>query len=592
MQDVSTLSKEQLIALVEKQSTELQVRSTELLQSKDINRQLEERIVRLEKDYLKLWRERFGRRSERYIAAPDQLRLDFGDTPDAADAADGLADAVEEAGLVTAHKRRPSQKKSFALPSHFPRVIEVIDVAEEAKECSEHGEKQLLPESMWDVREKLVVVPPKYEVHVRKYKAYACQGQPECGITSPQRPEGIVEGDKYDTTVGAQIIANKFAFHLPLHRQQDLFAGSGWTPSRGLLLNILMRCHFILEPLCAYFKQILQTDSIVACDDTGTTLLYPKVLPALDLSDPKQKRAAEVYAAALEKKESSINAKMWAYRGVSVKLNLFDFTVSRHRDGPELFFENYQGTLLGDCWHGFEKIAAASNGAIVRAACGAHARRKFENAKDYPEDRRRWLGWWQKLAQVEISAKEQSLVGDALCAHRQAEARPIWERMRNELDTIGERTVQAVLPKSDLRQALNYLRNHWTELTRYLDDPKLPPDNNQCEQLMRQAAIGRKNWLFAGSLEGGQRSADFMTLVSSAHRNDLDVWSYVNDALKRLLAGDTDLESLLPWNWALANPQSVRTYRQLERKEREISKRDQRARRRERQERLEKHKGR
>jgi hypothetical protein len=123
-----------------------------------------------------------------------------------------------------------------------------------------------------------------------------------------------------------------------------------------------------------------------------------------------------------------------------------------------------------------------------------------------------------------------------------------------------------------------------------LDDPQLPPDNNECEQLMRQAAIGRKNWLFAGSLEGGQRSADFMTLVSSAHRNDLEVWSYVNDVLKRLLAGESNYEALLPWNWAAANPQSVRTYRQSERTEREIFKREQRARRREREEQLAKYK--
>lgn len=585
MQDPTTFSNEQLIALVQEQSKEL-------AQDKDVIVQLEARIDQLQKDYLKLWRERFGRRSERYIADPKQYRFDFGDTPEAADASEGLADAVEEAGLVAAHKRRPSQKSSFALPSHLPRVVEIIDVAEAAKNCADHGEKQLLPEAMWDVREKLVVIPPKYEVHVRKYKTYVCKGQPDCGITSPERPTGIVEGDKYDTTVAAQIIANKFAFHLPLYRQQDLFAGSGWTPSRGLLLNILTNCQYIIEPLVAHFKRILQNDSIVACDDTGITLLYPKVLPNFDLTKPKQKRAAEVYAEALQQKKSSINAKMWAYRGTKIKLNLFDFTVSRHRDGPELFFENYRGTILGDCWHGFGAIAAASDGNIVRAACSAHARRKFENALDYPDDRKRWLGWWQELAQVESAAKEQSFLGDQLRAHRQAAARPIWNRMRQELDTIDDRLTQVVLPKSDLRKALNYLRNHWNELIRYLDDPELPPDNNQCEQLMRQAAIGRKNWLFAGSLDGGQRSADFMTLVSSAHRNDLEVWSYVNDVLKQLLAGETNYEALLPWNWATANPQSVRNYRQSERKEREIFKRERRARRRERQERLAKHKGR
>ena len=100
----------------------------------------------------------------------------------------------------------------------------------------------------------------------------------------------------------------------------------------------------------------------MACDDTGIKLLYPKVPPDFDLDDPKQKRASEVFAKALEENKSSINAKMWAYRGVNVKLNVFDFTVSRHRDGPDLFFENFSGTILGDCWHGFGAIASESDG--------------------------------------------------------------------------------------------------------------------------------------------------------------------------------------------------------------------------------------
>ena len=98
---------------------------------------------------------------------------------------------------------------------------------------------------------------------------------------------------------------------------------------------------------------------------------------------------------------------------------------------------------------------------------------------------------------------------------------------------------------------MNYLRNHWTELTRYLEDPKLSMGNNECEQLMKQVAIGRKDWLFAGSVVGGERNAGFLTLVSSAHRNDLDVYAYVNDTLTRLLAGETNYESMLPWHWGL-----------------------------------------
>ena len=579
MDNIESLSKQQLLELLRRQQQELTTSQQELTRERDITRQLEEKNRQLEKDYLQLFRERFGKKSERYIADANQLRIDFGDTDDAADAADGLAEAVDDAGLeVAAHTRR-RRKKSNAFPSHLPRFETEVDADEADKVCPQHGEKTLLPETMWDVREKLVLIPPKLEVHVSKYKKYACQNQPQCGITSAERPTGIVEGDKYDTSIATQIITHKYAYFLTLYRLQNLFAGSGWAPSRSLMLNILTNCFVILEPLLAYFKRTLQGDSIVACDDTGIKLLYPKVPPDFDLDDPKQKRAAEVFAKALEENQSSINAKMWAYRGVNVKLNVFDFTVSRHRDGPDLFFENFTGTILGDCWHGFGAIASESEGSIVRAACNAHARRKFENATDYPADRDKWMTWYWQLYDFESEAKEQSLEGEALLSFRRAKQKPVWELMRVELDSIDDRTEQ-VLPKSDLRKALNYLGNHWVELTRYLDDADLPLDNNLCEQLMRDVAVGRKNWLFVGSIVGGERNAGFLTLVSSAHRNNVDVWAYVDDVLKRLLAGETDYEPLLPWNWAATHPESIRTYREQERRDREIRQREKRRRRR------------
>ncbi|MCA9140495.1 MAG: transposase [Planctomycetales bacterium] len=249
MSDPAKLSKQQLLELVKKKNEELALSHKELAQEKDINRQLAEKYRQLEKEYLQLFREKFGRKSERYIADPDQLRLDFGDTDDAADCADGLAEAVEEAQLIPAHTRGKRKKKATSFPAHFPRIEKVVDVEPEQKECPEHGERELLPESMWDVREKLVIKPAVYEVLRTKYKKYRCKNQPECGIASPERPTGIVEGDKYDTSVATHIITHKYAYFLTLYRLQHLFAGSGWMPSRGLLLNILQGSHFVIEPL-------------------------------------------------------------------------------------------------------------------------------------------------------------------------------------------------------------------------------------------------------------------------------------------------------------------------------------------------------
>ena len=244
-----------------------------------------------------------------------------------------------------------------------------------------------------------------------------------------------------------------------------------------------------------------------------------------------------------------------------------DFTVSRHRDGPELFFDSYAGGLLGDCWHGFEAIATGSDGRIFRLACNAHARRKFEHSTAYPADRRLWMDWYQQL--YDIEDRGRSLSVDARRELRQGESRAVWDAIQQWMEATQRCTSNVILPKSDLAKAVNYVRNHWTELTRYLDHGRMPIDNNETEQLMRQVAVGRKNWLFAGSVDGGERAAAMLTLTSSAIRNDLHVWAYVKGVLDRLLAGSTDYDALLPWNWAASHPEQIRAYRVEERRRRE-----------------------
>jgi len=588
MQDLASLPNDQLLALFKLQEAalgqqisklkirdeqlankdgEIATQTDEIARKSDIIKQLEQKVENLELAFDKLWRERFESRSERYLGDPAQLRLDFGDTDDAADAAEGLADAVEDADLIPAHRRRkPRKRRDEGLPEHLPRYEVTAEVLDADKNCETHGERTLLPEAMWDKTETLEFERPKLRVRVTRHPKLACPGQPECGIVSPERPTGIVEGNKYDTSIAAEIIAGKFSYHLPIYRQQDYFAGSGWSPGRSTLLNILTGCYFVIGPLLDYFKQTLQNDPVIGCDDTGVTLLYPKTLPAFDLTDPKQRRIHEVFAKALEGGKSSINAKMWAYRGATVKLNVFDFTVSRHRDGPESFFADYSGHLLGDCWHGFESIALASGGKIMRSACNSHARRKIRESKAYPADRRHWLLWFHELYDIEDRGKTMS--PEQRLALRQSEAKPIWEAIGLWLEQVKARTSNVILPKSDFAKALQYIRNHFVELQRYLVDPSIPIDNNETEQLMKQVAIGRKNWLFAGSVAGGERNAGFITLASSALRNDLDVWLYVKDVLDQLLAGLTDFDPLLPWNWAADHPDAIREYRVTERRER------------------------
>jgi transposase len=194
------------------------------------------------------------------------------------------------------------------------------------RECSEHGPKQLVG---YDTVETLVFERPRLWVRVRKYAKYVCPSQPECGVTQAQRPAGLVEGDRYDPRVAAEVIADKYAYHSTLYREQDRFAGSGWTPSRSTLVNLLTASAFVLEPLADYLRRLLLADGGLGCDDTRVTLIVPPIPPPLDLADPRSSRIHEVLTEAIEQGRPSVTARMWAYRSFALPINVFDFTVSR-----------------------------------------------------------------------------------------------------------------------------------------------------------------------------------------------------------------------------------------------------------------------
>ena len=524
--------------------------------------------------YKELLQRAFRRRSERYLTDPSQLILDFGDSDDVSDAATGLSQAVEEAErTIKEHTRRvPRKTRNEKLPEHLQRRVVIADMPEEMKNCLKHGPRTLIG---YDTTEKLVFKRPELYVIETKYPKYICEASPECGVASPERPTGLVEGDRYDTSVAAEVLTGKYGYHMPIYRQQDYFAGSGWVPSRSTLLNLLVAVAFVIRPLNEHFKQTVIDSGRLGTDDTPVTLLLPKNIPPPG-DDPKSQRIHDVFKRAIDKGKPSVTAHMWAYRGMTVPLNVFDFTVSHHRDGPDAFLENFSGKLMGDCYSGYQAIELRSEGRIERGACVSHARRKvFEARESYPLESSLVLARFQQLYDIEDRAKTMS--AEERLALRQSEARPIWTSLGEWLSSDA---AASVLPKSRFGQALGYLRNHWEPMQLYLSDGLMPIDNNDVEQLMKQVAVGRKNWIFIGSVAAGERAADFMTLVSSAVRNDLDVWAYVKDVLDQLLAGSTDYESLRPDIWKKSHPESIRVYRAKERRDRADRKQRRRSQRR------------
>ena len=524
-----------------------------------------------------LVQEKFTRRSERYKADPNQLVLDFPGTPGIESIAEGLADAVVEeveASEVAEHPavpatrpRRSRQRRQENLPEGLPRREVVVEVPESVRCCPTHGERVRIGE---DVTETLVFVPAELYVERRVFPKYACANHAECGVGSPARPASLIEGNRYDTSIAAEIITAKYGFHLPVYRQQDLFAASGWAPARETLLNIMRSAAELLPPFIGHLKQRLLATRHLGTDDTTLTLLLPRNLPALDPDNPRSARIHEVLQAAREAGHPSVTARMWAYRSIAEKLNIFDFTVSRHRDGPDQFLldTGYEGTLISDCYSGYVTLDERSATRILHAACNAHARRKFFNAQaNHPQLGALFLGMYRELYDIEQQGR--SWEPAARLALRRERGVPVWERMRALLEGP---LVKKLAPKDKMREATEYLRKHWNALRVYLDDPLVPIDNNDVEQLMKQVAVGRKNWLFAGSVAAGEQAAMLMTLTSSALRNDLHVGMYLKAVLDALLAGSTDYAALAPDVWARQHPEAIRRYRQEERQERATAK--------------------
>jgi transposase len=514
----------------------------------------------------KLNRARYGRSSER--DDPRQRLIQFPDDPvEALALAEALDEAVEAAQEVLEEpaaaprkKRRKRAATTGEFPAHLPRIVETIEAPESVHSCPTHGAKTPIG---FDETQTLEYLPPTLRVRVRRYPKFVCEKHAECGVTQPVRVPALVEGNRFDLSVAIAVILAKYWYHLPLYRQQDQFAACGWTPSRSTLANLLEASDELLLPFVQFVREQVLAGGLIGTDDTSLTLITPPFAPPFDETDPRSVRTHEVVADAILAGKPSIVARIWAYRSLTSPLNYFDFTVSRHRDGPAEVLADFQGTLMADCYSGYESSVLSSDARIIRVACWSHARRKFEELQTkYPLEAAQMLALERMLRDVEDRARP--FTPDERRALRETDARPVLEKIR---EFVFGATYEKSLPKSSLRAAMNYVRNNWDELQVYVTDGRCPIDNNDTEQLMRQVAVGRKNWLFVGSLAGGERAARFMTVVSSALRNDLDVERYLSDIMQQLLNGSQDYHSMLPHVWRESHPDAVRTYREDERRD-------------------------
>ncbi len=463
-----------------------------------------------------LLRRVYGRSSERIDAS--QLLL-FGQALAAAPAPTSTA----EEPTTSAPKRRGHGRRP--LPSDLPRHRIEHPIDPEELTCPCCGEERLRIGEL--VSEQLEYTPASLFVleHVRG--KYACRQCEDGGVVTAERAsEGqVIEKGLPGPGLVAHVITSKHCDHLPLYRQERIFARHGVQIARSTMCSWLRESAKLLTPLHTLMCERIRQSKVIHTDDTP--------LPVQEKGRGRTK-----------------TGRLWVYLGDDTSggpYTIYEYTPTRKRDGPASWLQDFNGYLQADAFGGYDGIYARSGGGdVIEVACWAHARRKIHDARlSDPARALHALGMIRLLYDIEKQAKELDV--DERAGLRQREAVPILNELHAWL--IDQR--EQVLPKSPLGQAIQYALNHWDALVRYTSDGNLAIDNNAAERAIRPLTIGRKNYLFAGSDGGGRTAAILYSLTASARRHELDPFVYLRDVLARI--GSTpisQIEQFLPDRWA------------------------------------------
>ena len=466
-------------------------------------------IKRLNLIIAKLQRRQFGRRAE--TLDPDQLNL-------LGDRALGEAPPEEQPPEQPAPKRRKAARKP--LPAHLPREDHRHEVGEQCDSCGE--QLRYIGE---DVSEMLEYIPARFKVirHIRpKWSCPDCQQIIQAPAPERPIPNGLAGPDLL-----AQVLVSKYCDHQPLHRQSRIYARDGVELARSTLADWVGQTSALLKPLVDAIRRHVVGGDTLHADDTP--------IPVLDPGRGRTK-----------------TGRLWTYvrdeqpwQGQAPPAVWFAYTPNRQGQHPQHHLRNFSGVVHADGFAGFNALYA--NG-CREAACMAHVRRKFydiHEAKASPLAIGA-LAFIRQLYQVEESIRGKP--PDERQRRRQQAAVPILAAFKDWL----AHTLMQVSQKSELAKAIRYALSRWAALTRYCEDGRIEIDNNAAERALRGVALGRKNYLFAGSDQGGERAAALYSLIETAKLNDLDPMAYLRHVLSVIGTHPINrIDQLLPWQIAL-----------------------------------------
>ena len=457
-------------------------------------------------------RHRFGRRAE--SLPEDQLLLGI-EEAEQVEAADHAA--TESEPTVKAERTARRRANRGALPAHLPRIETVVDI--EAKACP--GCSGLLHRIGEDVSERLDIVPAQLRVLVIRRPRYACRTCEDVVVQAPA-PARLIEGGLPTDDLVAHILVSKYADHLPLYRQAQIYARQGISLDRSTLADWVGRAAVLLRPVHERLLETLKRSGKLFADETTAPVL-----------DPGRGRTK--------------TGQIWAYArddrpwgGTDPPGVAFVYAADRTASRPTAHLAGFQGVLQVDGYEAY-KAMARQHGGVQLAFCWSHVRRAFYDL-DGPIAAET-LARIAALYRVEADIRGRS--AEERRAARQTRSRPLVDAiepwLREKLTLVSQ--------KSKLAEAIRYALTRWAGLTLFLDDGRVELDTNVVERSIRPIALNRKNALFAGSDGGAQHWAVIASLIETCKLIGVEPCHYLADVITRIVDGhlNSRLDDLLPW---------------------------------------------
>lgn len=462
----------------------------------------------------------FGRKSEKID--PDQFELALEDI----EAGIALTEAEGEAHeLVTpTQTSKPRKTNRGSLPKHLPRIEEVVEPEEIACACG--ADRHVIGE---DISERLDVVPAQFRVIVTRRPKYACRSC-EDGILQAPAPARLIAGGMPTEATVAHVIVSKYADHLPLYRQAQIYSRQGIDLDRSTLATWVGRAAFELRPVFDALIADLKRSPKLFMDETRAPVL-----------DPGRRKTKTGFFWALARDD-----RPWG--GDDPPGVAFTYAPGRSGQYADDILQGFSGTLQVDGYAGYNRLLKRANQGIALAYCWAHARRKLHEVAQNSTAPIAEDGLRQIAALYRIEADIRGEGAEARLAARHARSAPKVEAFETWLIEHRAR----VSAKSPLGEALKYIAKYWDGLTLFLTDGRVEMDSNAVERTIRPIALNRKNALFAGHDAGAENWGIIASLIETCKLNRVDPHAYLTSTLTAIVNGhkQSQIDDLLPSNYA------------------------------------------